>query len=250
MWDLKPIGFENVTAEQAKMSGIFDFHGKKLILGLFPLPGAPQNSQLSEEALQAIKEGKAPPPVGPAGSSIAPIDVPKLWALNASHSRQARRLVVSKLPPSSTEAEIQNYFNSYIERLNVYKEGSGDAVKDVKKATSGGVAIVEFSDPIYATTALALEDDFEYDGKQLEVRRPADYIVQPPEKDANPTLSSGDTVRKDLPDSTEKLVIKGLPTYLTSEQGLELVEAFGAVQGWVLITEADSSESKVTFPAI
>ena len=102
--------------------------------------------------------------------------------------------------------------------------------------------MVEFAESSYATTALALEEDIEYNGVQLEIRRPADYIVQPPAKDL--TLSS-DTVSKDVPDSTEKLVIKGLPVYLTSEQGLELVEAFGAVQGWILVSDVDSSESKV-----
>ena len=188
-----------------------------------------------------MAEGKVPP-TGPLGSTLAPIDVPKLWALNASNSRQAKRLVISKLPPSSTPAEIQDFFNKLITELNVYKESSGEAVKDVKKATTGGMAMVEFSEAIYATTALALEDDIVYEGVQLQIRRPANYIVQPPEKES--TLSS-DTVSSDVPDSTEKIVIKGLPVYLTSEQALELVEAFGTVQGWILVSETDSSESKV-----
>jgi splicing factor U2AF subunit len=213
-----------------------------LIAGLFPLPGTPRNANaMTPEALRALAEGKAPPP-GPTGSMLAPLDVPKLWALNASNSRQARRLAVSKLPPSSTAAEIQNHFNLLVSRLNVYKEGGGEPVKDVKKATSGGMAILEFTESIYATTILALEEEIDYNGVQLEVRRPANYIVQPPEKEKAP---STDTVTKDVPDSTEKLVIKGLPTYLTSEQALELVETFGAVQGWILVSETDSSESKV-----
>lgn len=242
MWDLKPAGYENVTAEQAKMSGLSVLKSLINFLGLFPLPGAPRNpQQFSEASLKAIAEGKAPPS-GPAGSSLAPLEVPKLWALDASNSRQGRRLVVSKLPPSSTEAEIHNFFNDVIRRLNIYKESGGEPVKDVKKATSGGIAMVEFSESTYATTALAIEDDIEYSGVQLELRRPHDYIIQPPPKDL--TLSS-DTVSTEVPDSTEKLVIKGLPAHLTSEQGLELVEAFGAVQGWILISEPDSSESKV-----
>jgi splicing factor U2AF subunit len=212
-------------------------------IGLFPLPGAPRNpQQFTEAGLKALVEGKAPP-TGPAGSTLAPLEVPKLWALDASNSRQARRLVVSKLPPSSTEAEIQNFLNTVISRLNVYKEGSGDAVASVKKATSGGIAVVEFTDSTYATTALAIEEDIEYNGVQLEVRRPADYIVQPPTKNATP---SSDTVSTNVADSTEKLVIKGLPVYLTSEQGLELVEAFGTVQSWILVSDTDSSESKVS----
>jgi splicing factor U2AF 65 kDa subunit len=206
------------------------------------LPGAPRNpQQFTEAGLKALAEGK-PPLAGPAGSSLAPLDVPKLWALNANNSRQARRLVISKLPPSSTEAEILNFFETFVKRLNIYKESSGEAVRDVKKATSGGIAIVEFGENPYATTTLALEEDIEYNGMPLEVRRPGDYIVQPPEKEL--TLSS-DTVNAEVPDSTEKLVIKGLPLYLTSEQGLELVEAFGAVQGWILVTDVESGESKV-----
>jgi len=196
--------------------------------------------------MQAIAEGKVVAPMGPAGSTLAPLEVPKLWALNASNSRQACRLVVSKLPPSSTAAEIQNYFNVYTSRLNIYTAASGEAARDVKKATSGGVAMVEFAKAEYATTVLALEDEIEYNGVHLELRRPNEYIVTPPDKDKDPQLLS-DTVSKDVPDSTEKLVIKGLPVYLTSEQGQELVEAFGALQGWILISETDSSESKVKF---
>jgi splicing factor U2AF 65 kDa subunit len=127
--------------------------------------------------------------------------------------------------------------------LNIYKEGSGDAVKDTKKALSGGIAMVEFAESVYATTVLALEEEMMFMGVQLELRRPADYIVQPPDNgDGVPT---SDTVTSNVPDSTEKIVIKGLPVYLTSEQGLELVEAFGPVQRWILICENDSSESKV-----
>jgi splicing factor U2AF subunit len=229
LWDVKPAGYENVTAEQAKMSG------------LFPLPGAPRNPQaMTPDQLRALQEGRAP--AGPAGSSLAPLDVPKLWALNASHSRQARRLVVSKLPGASTAAEINEFFNSMVQRLNVYKDMSGDAVKDTKKALSGGIAMVEFAESVYATTILALEEDISFMGVSLELRRPRDYIVQTPDKD----VPMSDTVSSTVPDSSEKIVIKGLPVYLSSEQGLELVEAFGAVQSWLLVRENDSSESKVS----
>jgi len=203
------------------------------------LPGAPRDP-IPAASLQALAEGKAVAPLVP---SLAPLEVPKLWALNANNSRQGRRLVVSKLPPSSTAAEIQNYFEEYTKRLNVYK-GNGEAVKDCKKATSGGVAMVEFAEPVYATTVLWLEDEIEYNGVQLELRRPSEYIVSPPDKDKDPQLTS-DAVTNDIPDSTEKLVIKGLPVCLSSEQGQELVEAFGTLQGWILISEVDSSESKV-----
>jgi len=208
------------------------------------LPGAPRDP-MPAASLQALAEGKVIAPVGPTGSTLAPLEVPKLWALNANNSRQGRRLVVSKLPPSSTAAEIQNYFEEYTKRLNIYK-GNGEAVRDVKKATSGGVAMVEFAADVYATTVLALEDEIEYNGVQLELRRPNEYIITPPDKDKDPQLAS-DAVTSDVPDSTEKLVIKGLPVYLSSEQGQELVEAFGALQGWILISEVDSSESKVSF---
>ena len=152
--------------------------------------------------------------------------------------------MVSKLPPSSTSAEIQNVFNEIIQSLNIYEQGSGEPVKDVKKATSGGIGMIEFAKSTYATVVLALEEEIEFNGVQLDVRRPAGYVVQPPEQES--TLSS-DRVSSDVPDSTEKIMIKGLPVYLTNEQGLELVEAFGAVQSWFLLSEIDSSETKVLY---
>ena len=131
-------------------------------------------------------------------------------------------------------------FNIFISKINVYKEGP-EPVKDVKKATSGGMAMVEFTEAIYATTTLALEDEIELNGVPLDVRRPADYIVQPPSEEL---ILPGDTVSKEVPDSTEKIVIKGLPTDLTSEDAMQLVEAFGQIQSWILVSETDSAESK------
>jgi splicing factor U2AF 65 kDa subunit len=238
MWDIKPAGYENVTAEQAKMSGMTPLQANS---GLFPLPGTPREPQ-TQAGLLLLTQGNAPSN-GPATGFIPPpLDIPKLSALNATHSRQGRRLVVSRLPPTSTEAEIHNMFNLLISGLNVYKEGSGEPVKDVKKATSGGIAMVEFADGTYATTTLALAGEIEMNGRQLEIRRASGYIVQPPEE--NERLSS-ETVSKEVPDSTQKLLIKGLPVYLTSDQGLELVEAFGAVCSWILVSETGASESKV-----
>jgi hypothetical protein len=73
------------------------------------------------------------------------------------------------------------------------KEGRGEPFKDVKKATSGRIAMVEFVDGTYAIATLALAGEIEMNGRQLEIRRASGYIVQPPEE--NERLSS-DTVSK------------------------------------------------------
>ena len=82
-WDIKPPGYENVTAEQAKLSG------------MFPLPGAPRQQVMDPSKLQSLMNASG----GGAEKS----------ALKPSSSRQAKRLVVSNLPATASEDSIVNF---------------------------------------------------------------------------------------------------------------------------------------------
>src|SRR5262249_38175804 len=65
-WDIKPPGYENVTAEQAKLSG------------MFPLPGAPRQQAMDPTKLQAFMNQ----PGGNVNSAV----------LKPGNSRQSKRL--------------------------------------------------------------------------------------------------------------------------------------------------------------
>ncbi|KIW73804.1 hypothetical protein PV04_01894 [Phialophora macrospora] len=223
-WDIKPPGYENVTAEQAKMSG------------MFPLPGAPRQQQMDPSRLQAFMNQ----PSGGATST----------ALKPSNSRQAKRLFVSNLPANVTEESLMGFFNLQLNGLNVVK--TVDPCVQVNIAEDHSFALVEFRSPSDATTALAMdgitmeEHHTEMNGngdanpKGLGIKRPKDYIVPSADDDA---YTDGE-LSTEVPDTANKLAVTNLPPFLTDDQVLELLKAFGELRAFVLVRDNDAQESR------
>ncbi|KAI1611627.1 U2AF domain-containing protein kinase 1 [Exophiala viscosa] len=223
-WDIKPPGYENVTAEQAKMSG------------MFPLPGAPRQQQMDPSRLQAFMNQ-------PAGSAAN-------TALKPSNARQSKRLFVYHLPASVTEDGLLQFFNLQLNGLNVIK-GSDPCIQ-ANIAEDRSFALVEFKTPSDATVALAMdgitmeEHHSEMNGngdatpKGLEIKRPKDYIVPSADEDA---YTEGE-ISSEVPDTANKLAITNLPPFLTDDQVLELLKAFGELKAFVLVRDADAPESR------
>jgi splicing factor U2AF subunit len=227
-WDIKPPGYENVTAEQAKLSG------------MFPLPGAPRQQPMDPSKLQAFMSQ-------PSGSVTNA-------ALKPSNSRQAKRLLVHNLPPAVTEESIVNFFNLQLNGLNVI-EGSDPCISaQISKDRS--FALLEFKTPSDATVALALDgitmEDSDHstvngvangDTKGLSIRRPKDYIV-PAASDETPHEPG--VISNVVPDTQNKISISNIPLYLTDEQVTELLVSFGELKAFVLVKDSSTEESRVS----
>lgn len=227
-WDIKPQGYENVTAEQAKLSG------------MFPLPGAPRQQPMDPSKLQAFM--------------AQPSGLVTNAALKPSNSRQAKRLLVHNLPSSTTsEDTVVGFFNLQLNGLNVI-EGSDPCISaQISKDKS--FALLEFKTPSDATVALALDgitmEDGDYvkkeqpsgDTKGLSIRRPKDYIV-PAVADETP-LEPG-VVSNVVVDTQNKICISNIPLYLTDEQVTELLVSFGELKAFVLVKDNSTEESRVS----
>lgn len=227
-WDIKPPGYENVTAEQAKLSG------------MYPLPGAPRQQQ-DPSRLQALINQ-------PAGSATN-------TALKPSNSRQSKRLFVYNIPADATDETIADFFNLQLNGLNVVR-GIDPCIKASVNA-GHTVAVLEFKNSEDATTALALDgvkmeaDDVHMDGTNggangsatqgLSIKRPKDYIAPTVNDDKD---SEADGLPSMVPDSQYKIVVTHLPTYLTEEQVRELVQAFGELKSFVLVADTSSGQSR------
>ena len=223
-WDIKPPGYENVTAEQAKLSG------------MFPLPGAPRQQPMDPSKLQAFMSQ-------PSGSVTNA-------ALKPSNSRQAKRLLVHNLPPLVSEETLINFFNLQLNGLNVI-EGSDPCIS-AQISKDRLFALLEFKQPSDATVALALdgitmEDDHPNgsangDTKGLSIRRPKDYIV-PAVSDESPYEPG--IISDVVVDTQNKISISNIPLYLTDEQVTELLVSFGELKAFVLVKDNSTEESRV-----
>lgn len=222
-WDIKPPGYENVTAEQAKLSG------------MFPLPGAPRQQTADPTKIAAFI---SQPTTMQATTSV----------LKPSNSRQSKRLVVSNLPPSVTDEALISFFNLQLNGLNVIDDSDPCTLSQI--SSDGSFAMVEFKEPIDATVALALDgiaieaEDVQETGQGgLSIQRPKDYIV-PAVVDYS--VYQPGVVSNVVIDTPFKIAITNIPSYLSDEQVTELLVSFGELRAFVLLKDRSTEESRVS----
>ena len=244
-WDFKPPGYENVTAEQAKLSGetlkICYLHLPLIWPGMFPLPGAPRQQPMDPSRLQAFMNQ----PSGSAGNA----------ALRPSNARQSKRLFVHNLPSTASDEAIVNFFNLQLNGLNVIE--STDPCISAQISQDRSFALCEFKSPVETTMALALDgiamedsDSMEYtngdtgtNARGLSVRRPKDYIV--PSSIEESEEQEG-VVSPVVPDTPNKISVTNLLPNLDEDQVTELLVAFGALKAFILVKDRSTDESRVS----
>ncbi|TKX23344.1 RNA recognition motif-containing protein 10 [Elsinoe australis] len=225
-WDIKPPGYENISAEQAKLSG------------MFPLPGAPRQQAMDLSRLQAFMKEPANAATGA--------------ALDPSNSRQAKRMVVYNIPSSATDEQVRDFFNLQLNGLNVVQGRDPCVSAHVSKDRS--FALLEFRNAEDATLSLALDglemDESHANGTNgeakgldsgLQIKRPKDYIA--PSKSEDTEVIEGQT-SSTVPDTPNKVCLTRVPIFIDEDQVKELVSAFGALKSYVLVKDADSGSSR------
>jgi splicing factor U2AF 65 kDa subunit len=219
-WDIKPAGYDNITAEQAKLSG------------MFPLPGAPRAAPMDPSRLAAF--------ISPAAGSAS------ASALKPSAAKQSKRLFVYNLPADATGEAITEFFNLQLNGLNVVS--GPDPCLSAHVSADHEYALLEFKAPEDATMALALdgiqmkEDAGGPDRPGLSIRRPKDYIV--PDADDSDYIEG--QVSSNVRDSPFKLSVQNIPPFLEDTQVRELLETFGALKSYVLVKEAGHEQNRVS----
>ncbi|KAF2764771.1 hypothetical protein EJ03DRAFT_331555 [Teratosphaeria nubilosa] len=228
-WDIKPPGYENVTAEQAKLSG------------MFPLPGAPRQQPMDPSRLQAFMNQ----PGNQASNS----------ALKPSTARQSKRLFVYNLPASVTDEHVSDFFNLQLNGLNVTK--SQDPCISAQISKDRTYALLEFKSAEDATNAMALDGiSMEPDAMNstngasngtaqgLQIKRPKDYIM-PAVTDE--TENQAGVLSNAVPDTQFKLSVTHIPSYINEEQVQELLSSFGQLKNFVLVQDRDSNSRGIAF---
>ncbi|WBW71057.1 U2 small nuclear RNA auxiliary factor small subunit, U2AF-59 [Schizosaccharomyces osmophilus] len=217
-WDIKPPGYELVTADQAKMSG------------LFPLPGAPRTANSDPEKLLEFARSAA-------GSIMAPPP-----PLQPGASRQARRLVVSNLP---SDFDI-NTFKPFIEDLFIsttYHKPETRHFSNAYFCKEDNYAILELSKPEDATFLWGLHTAQYAPDISITFNRIKNYIVpQITHETAN--QRSLDFTQNEVLDSKDKVYFTNFPSNLNEQSVIELFKPFGELLSFQLIKNVADESSK------
>ena len=225
-WDIKPPGYENVTAEQAKLSG------------MFPLPGAPRQQPMDPSRLQAFMNQ-------PGGSA-------NISALKPSTARQSKRLFVYNVPASATDDSVSDFFNLQLNGINVTRGVDPCISAQVSKDRT--YALLEFKTAEDATNAMALDgismdpdamdtSNGETNGTSqgLQIKRPKDYIVPAVTDESE---NEAGVLSNVVPDTQNKISITHIPVYLTEDQVQELLVAFGELKNFVLVKDESDGQNR------
>ncbi|TKA22882.1 hypothetical protein B0A50_07821 [Salinomyces thailandicus] len=225
-WDMKPPGYENVTAEQAKLSG------------MFPLPGAPRQPQMDPSKLQAFMN--------------QPGNQASKTALKPSTARQSKRLFVYNLPASATDDNVSDFFNLQLNGLNTTQ--GPDPCISAQVSMDKSYALLEFKTSEDATNGMALDGismepeamdaangDANGSAQGLQIKRPKDYIV-PAVTDE--TATEAGVLSNTVPDTQNKISITHIPPYLSEDQVQELLVSFGELKSFLLVTDTSNGQSR------
>lgn len=199
-FDIKPGGYESISAEQAKHSG------------MFPLPGAPRQNAMDPEKLKALMN--------------QPADAASKTALTVTESKQARRLFVRNIPPGVNESSLKDFFNNQLDSITVIST-RGSCIS-CKMSPDRTAAMLEFSKPEDATIGYAMSGvvmpEHQANGAAngsssgLDIRRPSDYII--------PSYPEG--IESDIVlDSSTKVMVTNIPPIVPESELSELLTAFG-----------------------
>ena len=214
LWDKKPKGYENISAEQAKMSGLF--------------PGGNKHGEIDVSGV-------------PDAANIPPSYLPTYGGIDPVYSRSAKRLFITGLPPNTTDINLSICISEYLKDLNVVSQMN--PVKAVYLNDAEGYGFVEFSSADVATTALFLQDHLNFEGRKLQLSRPDEYVIPHFQvKDDKEEISNNRN--EGFPDSPSKIVISNIPSYHMKEQVVDLLKSFGAINNFALVKKNGANENE------
>ena len=138
-----------------------------------------------------------------------------------------------------------NFFNNLMFNLNTGEDGKPPCLA-AHMSREHGLAIVDFRSTEETTLAMAFNGVI-WDGSQLQIRRPQDYIT-PEERDALPEgaikREDGVTVGDSIPDTPHKVCIRGLPAVLGDDECISLLSSVGELKSFGLVKDRSTGESR------
>ncbi|ODV89063.1 hypothetical protein CANCADRAFT_58094 [Tortispora caseinolytica NRRL Y-17796] len=226
-WNIKPEGLENISAAQAKVSGLFT----ETRNGLLEHP----NASVSD-ILKRIQ--------------IPGVSVPS--TLRPSTSRAARNLIISGFASDVTEQNLINAFNMYLRSINPV-EGQPPRTTDpvVSASLHGSHLLLSLRTAYDATCVFALNGTILSSAGisfVVDVKRPESYIAPEPFTlvYSSSAQSADDLIAKyNVPESPTKICISQLPEHLSDSEVKQLFNEFMPFDKFLLLKSASDSNSSL-----
>lgn len=260
LWDVKPVGYENVTTEMAKLSGLFPLPGAPRPIDYGKLQGLVSNlpggldGTMNNSNSHNNGANRGNPNGGNAFLNVSGN------ALKLESSRSAKRILITGFTAGSfTHSDIAMYFNELLKGLEL-ENSLPDNVASVVQSLSGNdgtLVVLEFQTSEMATIALAFDGAYFQDDDSkfiMHIRRPADYItpvISALDIAAAAAVSTGSEskenvsgVKSKVLDSGKKISVAGIPSYLNDEQIMEVLKAFGPLVGFQMIKDKHTKEPR------
>ena len=239
-WGVKPKGFENVTAQRAKLSG------------LFPLPGYPRPVDFTK--LEGVARDRLlnSNDILNGSSKIDPID-----------SRNSSILFIKNINFGIIDyLKVTEYFNKFLSQIDI-PETTLNNVESKRKTKDDQNLIIEFKNNTCATIAMALnsrklsfnemklvKNDDEGnpihqigqdtgDDIVLDISRPGEYVVQclPPYSEIKE-----DEIEESVTDSPRKITVL-VPSTLDETELIKNIKEVGTIKGFQMLREIGTKKS-------
>ncbi|KAJ9189263.1 hypothetical protein P3X46_000578 [Hevea brasiliensis] len=229
----------------------------------FDMAPSPSAMLISPAAAAAATAGQNPgthpaipgifPNMFPMGASqqFGSLPIMPIQAMTQQATRHARRVYVGGLLPTANEQSVATFFSQVMAAIGGNSAGPGDAVVNVYINHEKKFAFVEMRSVEEASNAMAL-DGIIFEGAPVKVRRPSDYnpslaaTLGPSQPNPNLNLAAVGLSPNSAGglEGPDRIFVGGLPYYFTEAQVRELLESFGPLQGFDLVKDRETGNSK------
>lgn len=242
-WDAAPAGFERISAEKAKLTGLFPPPGNIAKSGNYVPPTLDPARAAMFQLLN--RENVA---VSAASATVVPSA-----DLSGNLLKQAKRFYVGNLPFNFTESRLTSFLESNLQGLsggqgNVKDEGG--KVLSLAVSSDRSYAFVECRTAEDASLAMNL-DGVVFEGVQLKVRRPKEYHLALTSsgntQGTSQTYSSSSSVLPVQQDNSlrnkRQLIISGIPDILSPEHVKSLLLLVADLRTFLLLRDREAEKS-------
>lgn len=223
-WDIAPAGFERISADKAKLTGLFPPPGNITKLVNYAPPTLDPTISAMLSVLGGSSTGGAANDISYASSSS---NSTSLFA--PALARQSRRIYVAGFSSFTNEDHLEEYFNQAVSQL---KKTSGKEmivskpVLGIQMSQDKSYAYVDFRAPEDATEAMQLDGVMFEGNQQLKIKRPREFQAITAAELGNVTAADAELSR---------VVMTGIPDFLAEAHIKALLEPFGELKTMQLL---------------